>query len=295
MQASSPWSSCDPSTCVRSTSVLWTSCEPQAFSRSTCDRSTCALQACESSYARTTYEPKTFLLPYTHLRPSDRNGTLFDPVLSPRITRTNAHSRSNEAPFRAKVQALRKKFPAQQACACAICGDCSSPIHDTARSFLAVRSLRSRLRSRSEVPPQIPNCSLLFSAYSKHCMRTSHWLQTARADFEDPPRSGKKISGSTSVQRAFVCQSTGCSNFVVIRCMSPDLSLALPSCTGSCCARNVSIPHFGNPPELQFRNSKLVIRRLARGQYQPTATKLWIWRWKREKSLLAPRGRNSAG
>lgn len=93
--------------------------------------------------------------------------------------------------------------------------------YETARSRRRVRSLRSRRRSRSEVPPQIPNCSLLLSAYSRHCARTGQPEHTARAAFDEPPRSGKKISGSTSEHRAALCHSTGCRSLVVIRCIPP--------------------------------------------------------------------------
>jgi hypothetical protein len=81
--------------------------------------------------------------------------------------------------------------------------------YDTARKRRRVRSFRSLRRSRSEVPPQIPNCSLLFNAYSRHCARTEHPEHTARAALDEPPRSGKKISGSTSAHLAALCQSTG--------------------------------------------------------------------------------------
>lgn len=130
----------------------------------------------------------------------------------------------------------------------------SSRCYETARSRRAARSLRKRRRSRSDVPPQIPNCSLLFSAYSRHCERTSHCEQTARAALDEPPRSGKKISGSTSAHRALDCHSTGCSSLVVMRCMSPAF-LSLPP--GREPSRLASL-------ELQSCNSSHVIHGAAR-------------------------------
>src|SRR5919107_6387730 len=116
--------------------------------------------------------------------------------------------------------------------------------YDAARRRLSVRSLRSFRRSRSEVPPQIPNCSLLLSAYSRHCMRTSHLLHTARAALDDPPRSGKKISGSTSEQRALACHSTGCRSLVVIRCISPAFLVDSPK------TRPLTRPWMGAPDHI---------------------------------------------
>ena len=130
--------------------------------------------------------------------------------------------------------------------------------HDAARNRRRLRSRRNFRRSRSEVPPQMPNCSLLLSAYSRHFVLTSHFEQTARANFDEPPRSGKKISGSASWHRALVCHSTGCNNFVVILCMSP----AFPR-------RNRRRLSRG---ESHCCNSKLVIHHLTRGKVPSTGT-----------------------
>jgi hypothetical protein len=114
--------------------------------------------------------------------------------------------------------------------------------------------LRSRRRSRSEVPPQIPNCSLLLSAYSRHSARTGQPEHTARAAFDEPPRSGKKISGSTSEHRAAPCQSTGCRSLVVIRCIPGSLS----------------VPRFGASPRRLSVNNNVVILRMGLGTCNPS-------------------------
>jgi hypothetical protein len=69
-----------------------------------------------------------------------------------------------------------------------------------ASSFIIRRNFR---RSTSDVPPQIPKVSLLLMAHDKHSGRTLHIEQIARGALLEPPRIGKKISGSaTMVQRA---------------------------------------------------------------------------------------------
>ncbi len=61
---------------------------------------------------------------------------------------------------------------------------------------------RMRRRSRSLMPPQMPNFSPLTSAYSRHCAWTMQPRQTSLASRVDAPRSGKKRSGSTPRQLA---------------------------------------------------------------------------------------------
>jgi hypothetical protein len=91
-----------------------------------------------------------------------------------------------------------------------------------------LRSRLSRRRSRSEVPPHIPNASLLLSAYSRHSDLTGHSAHIARAAFEDPPRSGKNIASErrigSSAHLASTCQSTGVSGIT---------SLSVPQLGGS--------------------------------------------------------------
>src|SRR5664280_2644019 len=65
---------------------------------------------------------------------------------------------------------------------------------------------RSRRRSRSDSPPQIPNFSPLDRAYSRQSSRTTQPRHTSFASRVDAPRSGKKRSGSTPIQFALVCQ-----------------------------------------------------------------------------------------
>jgi hypothetical protein len=164
---------------------------------------------------------------------------------------TNAHSTCYYARSCTKMQVLNwRAVEKSVGVSCSFFGERD---YEAARSVRRARSLRRRRLSRSEVPPHIPNCSLLFSAYSRHCARTSHPEHTARAAFEDPPRSGKKISGSTSVQRAFVCQSSGCRSFVVIRCI-PGPFVRHHRCGPG------TPPPMVRAPESQLCNSKLVIR-----------------------------------
>ena len=68
------------------------------------------------------------------------------------------------------------------------------------------RCRRSRRRSRSDSPPQIPNFSPLARAYSRQSSRTTHPRHTSLASRVDAPRSGKNRSGSTPMQLALVCQ-----------------------------------------------------------------------------------------
>ena len=70
----------------------------------------------------------------------------------------------------------------------------------------SARWRRTRRRSRSDSPPQIPNFSPWASAYSRHSTRTSQPRHTALASRVDAPRSGKKRSGSTPRQLASSCQ-----------------------------------------------------------------------------------------
>src|ERR1700722_8804071 len=68
------------------------------------------------------------------------------------------------------------------------------------------RARRTRRRSRSLMPPQMPNFSPLASAYSRQSSRTTQPRHTSLASRVDAPRSGKKRSGSTPMQLALVCQ-----------------------------------------------------------------------------------------
>jgi hypothetical protein len=68
-----------------------------------------------------------------------------------------------------------------------------------------LRRRRSRRRSRSDSPPQMPNFSLLSRAYCRHSWRTTQPRQTSLASRVEPPRSGKKRSGSTPKQFADRC------------------------------------------------------------------------------------------
>src|SRR5438270_13478529 len=63
-----------------------------------------------------------------------------------------------------------------------------------------------RRRSRSLMPPQMPNFSPLARAYSRHSRRTTQPRHTSFASRVDAPRSGKKRSGSTPRQLAWSCQ-----------------------------------------------------------------------------------------
>src|SRR5262249_56149555 len=66
---------------------------------------------------------------------------------------------------------------------------------------------RMRRRSRSLIPPQMPNFSPLARAYSRQSSRTTQPRHTSLASFVDAPRSGKKRSGSTPRQFAWRCQA----------------------------------------------------------------------------------------
>src|SRR4051794_10633396 len=63
-----------------------------------------------------------------------------------------------------------------------------------------------RRRSRSDIPPQIPNFSPWRKAYSRHSDFTSQPPQPAFPSLVEAPRSGKKRSGSTPRQFARSCQ-----------------------------------------------------------------------------------------
>ena len=63
-----------------------------------------------------------------------------------------------------------------------------------------------RRRSRSLIPPQMPNFSPFARAYSRQSSRTTHPRQTSLASLVDAPRSGKNRSGSTPMQFALRCQ-----------------------------------------------------------------------------------------
>ncbi len=75
---------------------------------------------------------------------------------------TNAHSRCYYARNTHLVQAFLLEIFSE------------GRSYEAARNRRALRSLRRRRLSRSEVPPQMPNCSLLLSAYSRHSKRTEH-------------------------------------------------------------------------------------------------------------------------
>ena len=64
----------------------------------------------------------------------------------------------------------------------------------------------SRRRSRSDIPPQIPNRSSCSSAYSRHSARTSQPRHTFLASRVEPPFSGKNASGSVCAHSARSCQ-----------------------------------------------------------------------------------------
>ena len=72
------------------------------------------------------------------------------------------------------------------------------------------RARRSRRRSRSLMPPQMPNFSPLPRAYSRQSSRTTHPRQTSLASLVEAPRSGKNRSGSTPMQLAWACQLRSC-------------------------------------------------------------------------------------
>ena len=75
---------------------------------------------------------------------------------------------------------------------------CQVPVWRRARA----RWRRMRRRSRSLIPPQMPNFSPLARAYSRHSSRTTQPRQTSLASRVDAPRSGKNRSGSTPRQLA---------------------------------------------------------------------------------------------
>ena len=64
------------------------------------------------------------------------------------------------------------------------------------------RARRTRRRSRSLMPPQIPNFSPFAIANSRQSTRTTQPRQTSLASRVDEPRSGKNRSGSTPMQFA---------------------------------------------------------------------------------------------
>src|SRR5205823_3759825 len=74
------------------------------------------------------------------------------------------------------------------------------------RRRASARWRRTRRRSRSDNPPQMPNFSPWLRAYSRHSARTSQPRQTAFASLVEAPRSGKNRSGSTPRQLACSCQ-----------------------------------------------------------------------------------------
>src|SRR5688572_3660218 len=74
--------------------------------------------------------------------------------------------------------------------------------------MLSRRISRSRRRSRSDSPPQMPNRSSLARAASRHSARTEHPVQTRLASRVEPPFSGKNASGSVSAQSASSRQSS---------------------------------------------------------------------------------------
>jgi len=77
----------------------------------------------------------------------------------------------------------------------------------TAHERAMARERRMRRRSRSLMPPQMPNFSPFWSAYSRQSSRTTQPRQTSLASLVDAPRSGKNRSGSTPRQLAYSCQT----------------------------------------------------------------------------------------
>ena len=71
-----------------------------------------------------------------------------------------------------------------------------------ARLAEIIRSRRTRRRSRSDIPPQIPNFSPFTSAYSRQSILTSHAPQIDLARRVEAPLSGKNRSASAPRQFA---------------------------------------------------------------------------------------------
>src|SRR5581483_466095 len=80
----------------------------------------------------------------------------------------------------------------------------------------------SRLRSRSDSPPQMPKRSSCASAYSRHSARTSQLRQTFFASRVEPPFSGKNASGSVCAHSARSCQPSSSAS---------SAPMPSPSCT----------------------------------------------------------------
>ena len=89
----------------------------------------------------------------------------------------------------------------------------------------ATRWRRMRRRSRSLIPPQIPNFSLLAMANSRQSSRTTHPRHTSFASRVEDPRSGKNKSGSTPRQFALDCHELGCSPSRASTSTEPPLRL----------------------------------------------------------------------
>src|SRR6185295_6547794 len=87
----------------------------------------------------------------------------------------------------------------------------------------SARCRRTRRRSRSDRPPQMPNFSPCASAYSRQSTRTSQLRHTAFASRVDAPRSGKKRSGSTPKQLASSCQLRPSPSVLLLSCRSRSL------------------------------------------------------------------------
>lgn len=90
------------------------------------------------------------------------------------------------------------------------------------------RARRTRRRSRSLIPPQIPNFSPFAMANSRQSSRTTQPRQTSFASRVDDPRSGKNSSGSTPMQLARDFHSGSPVPRIAWICTGPSLSAAEP-------------------------------------------------------------------
>src|SRR5262249_2195901 len=96
----------------------------------------------------------------------------------------------------------------------------------------SARWRRTRRRSRSDRPPQMPNFSPWLRAYSRQSTRTSQPRHTALASLVEAPRSGKKRSGSTPRQLACSCQRRSAGPLLLSAGRGPRLSFRTISAIG---------------------------------------------------------------
>src|SRR5580658_371582 len=96
----------------------------------------------------------------------------------------------------------------------------------------------SRLRSRSDNPPQMPKRSSCSRAYSRHSARTSQLRQTFFASRVEPPFSGKNASGSVCAHSARSSQLSS---------PASSTSMSKPSCTSETMTSDTA--HLQPPPD----------------------------------------------